>query len=379
MIATTPAHKALQKLIRGDPDNKKCSDCETVNPTWASINIGCFLCLECSGIHRALGVHISKVRSTTLDTWQKPWVQHMSAVGNRKVNAYYESKLPQNFVKPSNIKDKAEFIRYKYEAKKWYGEPNGNTNNTVTVESGNAFGVSRQQSRGKKAAPETAAQRAKRRQDERAAKKNQANAAAEVEQHNNNTNTNATNNSTQQQQQQQRAAPTSTLERFKASAASNNIPAVSPMSNQRKNSSQSTNSSSSGSGRETAADRARRRREQGAAESKQAAAQTQQQQQTTTESAAAAATSVGEDLFTGLSSGGMFDGLSESTPRDRTMSRESLRRSLSKRRPSVELQRLNILKSDPTDMSSNHTMVQAANHIELQQARETVANTLTRR
>ena len=172
MIATTDAHRALQKLIRGDPDNKKCSDCDTVNPTWASINIGCFLCLECSGVHRALGVHISKVRSTTLDTWQKPWVQHMSAVGNRKVNSYYESKLPSGFVKPSNIKDKAEFIRYKYESKKWFGEPNANNTSSSTSQvSGNAFGVSRHQSKVKKA-PETAAQRAKRRQDEREAKKN---------------------------------------------------------------------------------------------------------------------------------------------------------------------------------------------------------------
>ena len=123
MQATTDAQRAIKDLIRGDPDNKKCSDCDTSNPTWASINIGCFLCLECSGIHRALGVHISKVRSTTLDTWQKSWVQHMGAIGNRKVNAYYESKLPSGFVKPSNIKDKAEFIRFKYEAKKWFGEP----------------------------------------------------------------------------------------------------------------------------------------------------------------------------------------------------------------------------------------------------------------
>ena len=77
MQPTTEAHKYLQQLIRGDPDNKKCCDCDTSNPRWASINIGCFLCLECSGVHRALGVHISKVRSTTLDKWQKSWVQHM--------------------------------------------------------------------------------------------------------------------------------------------------------------------------------------------------------------------------------------------------------------------------------------------------------------
>ena len=41
------------------------------DPDWASINLGILLCLECSGVHRGLGVHITKVRSATLDT--KAW------------------------------------------------------------------------------------------------------------------------------------------------------------------------------------------------------------------------------------------------------------------------------------------------------------------
>jgi hypothetical protein len=38
-----------------------------VEPVWMSVNIGCFICLECSGAHRRLGTHISQVRSVTLD------------------------------------------------------------------------------------------------------------------------------------------------------------------------------------------------------------------------------------------------------------------------------------------------------------------------
>ncbi len=51
------------------PGNDKCADCDGEAPNWASINLGIMLCIECSGIHRSLGVHISKVRSVTLDDW----------------------------------------------------------------------------------------------------------------------------------------------------------------------------------------------------------------------------------------------------------------------------------------------------------------------
>ena len=44
-------------------------------PDWASINLGILVCIECSGIHRSLGVHVSKVRSLTLDKWEEPTVK----------------------------------------------------------------------------------------------------------------------------------------------------------------------------------------------------------------------------------------------------------------------------------------------------------------
>ena len=43
-------------------DNRFCVDCGQKSPKWASLNIGCFMCIECSGIHRQIGVHITKVR-----------------------------------------------------------------------------------------------------------------------------------------------------------------------------------------------------------------------------------------------------------------------------------------------------------------------------
>jgi hypothetical protein len=47
-----------------------CADCNDEDPTWASINLGILICVECSGVHRSLGSHVSKVRSCMLDKWE---------------------------------------------------------------------------------------------------------------------------------------------------------------------------------------------------------------------------------------------------------------------------------------------------------------------
>ncbi|XP_073281544.1 probable ADP-ribosylation factor GTPase-activating protein AGD15 [Primulina huaijiensis] len=106
--------KILEGLLRL-PDNRQCADCLSKAPRWASVNLGVFICMQCSGIHRSLGVHISKVRSTTLDTWLPEQVVLMQMIGNEKSNNYWEAELPPNFERTPID----NFIHAKYVDKKW--------------------------------------------------------------------------------------------------------------------------------------------------------------------------------------------------------------------------------------------------------------------
>lgn len=82
-------------VLRRVCGNDKCADCGAPEPDWASLNLGVLVCIECSGVHRNLGVHISKVRSLTLDVkvWEPSVISLFQSLGNTFANSVWEELL----------------------------------------------------------------------------------------------------------------------------------------------------------------------------------------------------------------------------------------------------------------------------------------------
>lgn len=120
----TELRRQVAELLKR-PENKECADCTERLPKWAVVNHGIFVCLNCSGQHRNIGAHISKVKSATLDDWEPEEVAFMAKMGNAKANAILLANLPAGVSKPqaSDDRGRERWIKQKYVQRKWAGEP----------------------------------------------------------------------------------------------------------------------------------------------------------------------------------------------------------------------------------------------------------------
>ena len=113
--------KALMKKYLSRPENRYCADCKRPSPTWASLNLGVFVCIKCSGCHREIGVHITKIKSVELDLWPSKALTDFAKINNEIANAYWEYDL-KNYdfqrIRDNEIR-LIEFIRDKYEFRRW--------------------------------------------------------------------------------------------------------------------------------------------------------------------------------------------------------------------------------------------------------------------
>eukprot|EP00546_Thalassionema_frauenfeldii_P008526 CAMPEP_0178924946 /NCGR_PEP_ID=MMETSP0786-20121207/17616_1 /TAXON_ID=186022 /ORGANISM="Thalassionema frauenfeldii, Strain CCMP 1798" /LENGTH=779 /DNA_ID=CAMNT_0020599727 /DNA_START=304 /DNA_END=2640 /DNA_ORIENTATION=+ len=112
-------HPMVPNIMAANPT---CADCGQVNPDWACINLGILVCIECSGVHRSLGVHLSKVRSLKLDSLNDAEVNLLLVTGNERINRIWESGvgLQQGWTKPvdsASRQDKENWIKSKYQWK----------------------------------------------------------------------------------------------------------------------------------------------------------------------------------------------------------------------------------------------------------------------
>ncbi|OMJ66188.1 hypothetical protein SteCoe_37061 [Stentor coeruleus] len=104
-----PTSESVFAQLKSKHSNTRCFDCSTKESDWCSVSHGIFLCLKCAGKHRGFGVHISFVKSITMDTWNFKHLQMMKAGGNEELQTFFDYYNLENYAHQDKYRTKAAY------------------------------------------------------------------------------------------------------------------------------------------------------------------------------------------------------------------------------------------------------------------------------
>ncbi|GME77835.1 unnamed protein product [Ambrosiozyma monospora] len=114
MVKTSEQERRLLHMLNSPNNNNKCGECKAVYPTWASWNLGVFLCGRCASAHRTLGDDVSRVKSLSMENWSSYELAAMESMGNKENQRLWNNKKAPF---PYDDDDKSQiemFLRDKY-------------------------------------------------------------------------------------------------------------------------------------------------------------------------------------------------------------------------------------------------------------------------